>query len=245
MTGAGGRLGNAVVAALDRAGYDVRATGPASSEAGGRTGAGLRQGELTDPDFVAGLFEGVSRLVHLEPLTLVQAAPDASRSPVPASSPGELLDAAARGTHVVMKAALAAGVRHVVQASTLAVMDAYDENLEVTEQWRPRPGPVPEHLAPYLAELSAREFTRDVQLDEWLSVVCLRFERLGETTGERTLRYEDAAGAVVRALALLDESGGRFRGHRWHVLHVAPAVPTARYTGAAAAQALGIDRESA
>src|SRR6476660_6934547 len=32
----------------------------------------------------------------------------------------------------------------------------------------------PAHLAPYLAELVAREFARDPQLDRPLSVVCLR-----------------------------------------------------------------------
>ena len=123
--------------------------------------------------------------MHLAPLSLPRT--------MPAAAPAEVLDRAARGTHVLLKAALDAGVRHVVLGSTLALMDAYPDDLEVTEQWRPRPRPRPTELAPYLAELTAREFTRDVQLDDPPRIVCLRFAE--------GLDPALAAGAVQRALA--------------------------------------------
>jgi nucleoside-diphosphate-sugar epimerase len=220
-------LGEAVARTLEGEGYAVR-----------RAGGG--HAVLTDPAAVAPLVQGVQAIVHLAPLAAVQAAP--------ADAPGEALDLAARGTHVLLKAALEAGVRRVVQGSTLAVMDAYGADLEVTEQWRPRPHPVPEELAPYVAELVAREFTRDVQLDALLSVVCLRFDRLaaGGTASnpERDLPLEDAARAVAGALAAL-RAGTRARGHRWQVLHVAPRTSEARYTSAAAERAIGYGAEAA
>jgi nucleoside-diphosphate-sugar epimerase len=167
LTGAASPVGRAVAAALERDGYRLRKTDAV---------------DLTDPDLAARLVQGVDAVVHLAPCVLVDALPD-----TPA---GDLLDVAARGTHVLYRAALEARVTRAVQASTLAVMDAYPDDLEVTEQWRPRPRPEPKHLAPYLAELVAREFTRDPQLETPLAVVCLRF------AGFDDLPPEDAARAV-------------------------------------------------
>jgi nucleoside-diphosphate-sugar epimerase len=209
LTGAASTVGQVIAAALERAGDRLRPTDAV---------------DLTDPGLAASLVRGVDAVVHLAPRVLVDALPDA-----PA---GDLLDVAARGTHVLYRAALEAGVTRVVQASALAVMDAYPEELEVTEQWRPRPGPEPKHLAPYLAELVAREFTRDPRLEARLAVVCLRLADFDD------LRPEEAAQAVVRALAGLRE-GRRARGHRFLLFHVAPLSPTARYSSALAQRVLG------
>jgi nucleoside-diphosphate-sugar epimerase len=212
LTGAASPLGAAIAAALEREGHRLRPTDAA---------------DLTDPGFAAGLVEGVDAIVHLAPLVLAEARPD--------TAPGDRLDVAARGTHVLYRAALQAGVTRAVQASTLAVMDAYPDELEVTEQWRPRPRPEPNQLAPYLAELVAREFTRDQQLEAPLTVACLRlagFDQLGP---------EAAADAVGRALAFLRQDG-RGRGHRFMLFHVAPLTPTARYTSALAQRTLGYGR---
>jgi hypothetical protein len=145
----------------------------------------------------------------------------------------------------LFKAAVEAGVGVAVQASTLAVMDAYDDDLEVTEQWRPRPRPDVAELAPYLAELVAREFTRDVQIEAPPRIVCLRFGRLGADAADpHALDVTHAAGAVVRALAALHD-GARQRGHRWQLYHVASPNPEARYSSAAARRALGYASEGA
>src|SRR4051812_31018565 len=109
VTAAATGLGRAAAAALERAGYALRLT---------------ELLDLTDPAAVAALVDGADGVVHLAPTALVAAHPDAAG--------GDLLDLAARGTHVLYKAALAAGVTRAVQTSTLAVMDAYPEELEVT-----------------------------------------------------------------------------------------------------------------
>ncbi len=246
LTGGASRLGSAVGAALAAGGHAVRGTDtvPLTEPASGW--GEFRQGALTDPDFVAPLLEGVQVIVHLAPLALPET--------MPANAPAEILDAAARGTHVLLTAATEQGVRRVVQGSTLAVMDAYPDDLEVDEQWRPRPRPHPAEMAPYLAELTAREFTRDVQLKAPPSIICLRFARLAVASGNggetgppaapessvplSDLPLTDAVHAVQRALDAL-EKDLRQRGHRWQVYHIAAPAPEARYTSALARQALG------
>jgi nucleoside-diphosphate-sugar epimerase len=228
-TGAAHPLGAAAAQTLAEAGHAVRATDSVVQPQGSAS-AEYHQGDLTDPTFVALLLAGVEAIVHLAPLSLVDT--------MPADAPGEILDAASRGTHVLLKAAVegAAGASPpvVVQGSTLAIMDAYPDDLEVDEQWRPRPQPTAAHLAPYLAELTAREFTRDVQLATPLRIICLRFAPLG--AGQNDLSPGDASQAIVRALSALQEGG---RGHRWHLYHIAAPTPEARYTSAAAQRALG------
>jgi NAD+ dependent glucose-6-phosphate dehydrogenase len=216
ITGGTHPIAAAAGQALRDAGHDVRTAGH----------------ELTDPAMVAPLVQGVSVVLHLAPLAIVAHPTDS----------GELLDQAARGTHVLYKAALDAGVERAVHASTLAVMDAYDDDLEVTEQWRPRPKPEPAHLAPYLAELVAREFTRDVSLERPLRVTCLRFAPLG--AGPDDLTPAHAAEAIVKAVAKLTDNRGA-RGHRFSLLHVAAPTPTARYASGLATRTLGYATEGA
>ncbi|MDQ3700932.1 MAG: NAD(P)-dependent oxidoreductase [Chloroflexota bacterium] len=266
LTGGASRLGAATAAALMADGHAVRSTDtippPAIPPPVSLAGWGdFRQGALTDADFVASLLEGFPLreesalpgagspggglpgeappgegpiIVHLAPLALLET--------MPADAPAEILDAAARGTHVLLKAAVERGVRHVVQGSTLAVMDAYHDDLEVDEQWRPRPRPDPAEMAPYLAELTAREFTRDVQLDSRLSVICLRF------ADPRALSLADAVRAVQRALIAFranafqssaTPAGSRQQGRHWQVYHISGLAADARYTSALAQRALG------
>src|SRR5690349_4467459 len=209
LTGAASPLGQAVASALASAGERVRPTDAV---------------DLTDPGRAAELVVGIDAIVHLAPLALVERPPE--------RAPADLLDLAARGTHVLYRAALQAGLTRAVQASTLAVMDAYPDDLEVTEQWRPRPRPEPAQLAPYLAELVAREFTRDPQLDRPLSVVCLRLASSDD------LPLATAAESVARAVAW-QRAGARARGHRFQLFHVADPSPTARYGSALAQRTFG------
>ncbi|HEV2123517.1 MAG TPA: NAD(P)-dependent oxidoreductase, partial [Chloroflexota bacterium] len=227
LTGAASPLGQAIATALADAGHTVRRT---DSQQPSSAGANVSQGDLADPEFVRPLLDSIDVVVHLAPLTLP--------SVMPADAPGEILDAVSRGTHVLYKAALEAGVLQAVQASTLAVMDAYDQDLEVTEQWRPRPAPVPEHLAPYLAELVAREFTRDVALESHPTIICLRFDTLSDAPPDRQLDLKSATSAVVHALETL-QTNPRQRGHRWHVLHIAPPTRDARYSSDLAQRTIG------
>jgi nucleoside-diphosphate-sugar epimerase len=212
VTGGAHPIAAAAGQALRDAGHEVRTGGH----------------DLLDPVAVASLVQGVSAIVHLAPLAIADATRGES---------GEPLDVAARGTHVLCKAALDAGITHIVQGSTLAVMDAYADDLEITEQWRPRPAPEPTHLAPYLAELVSREFTRDVSLERHLHVICLRFAALGD--GPDDLSAARAAEAIVKAVTKLREHGTRTRGHKFTVLHVAAPTPTARYASGLATRTIG------
>ena len=212
VTGGTHPIAAAAGQALRDAGYEVRTAGH----------------DLLDPAAVVSLVEGASAIVHLAPLAIAAAARGDS---------GEPLDAAARGTHVLCKAALDAGVSCMVQGSTLGVMDAYADDLEITEQWRPRPAPEPVYLAPYLAELVSREFTRDVSLERQLHVVCLRFAALGD--GPDDLRVEQAAEAIVKTINKHRASALRSRGHKFVLLHVAAPTPTARYASGLATRTIG------
>src|SRR5438093_7076082 len=108
LTGAANPVGQAVAVALGRAGEGVRPTDAV---------------DLTDPELAARLVRGVDAIVHLAPRVLADRLAGAA--------PGDLLDLAARGTHVLYRAALEAGVVRAVQASSLAVMNAYPDELEV------------------------------------------------------------------------------------------------------------------
>jgi UDP-glucose 4-epimerase len=142
----------------------------------------------------------------------------------------EALDRAARGTFVLLHAALKAGVRRVVLASRLELMAAYPEEYAVDETWKPQPDATAAALAPYLAELTLREFVRA----EELVGVCLRFGNLGSGPGDTTA--DDAARALERALTM-DLQG---RKYRWWLYHI---CSTDRYRlGAAAGAPLSFAR---
>jgi hypothetical protein len=70
------------------------------------------------------------------------------------------LDWATRGTYVLMQAARSAGVERVIVASRLSLFDAYPAHYVVDETWQPKPQADAGSLAPYLAELTCREFAR-------------------------------------------------------------------------------------
>src|SRR4051812_48839181 len=121
------------------------------------------EGDLREEEFAKQLVESTDTLIHLAPLY-----PD-----LPAgASEREELDQATRGTYVLLKAAVAAGVRRIVLGSTLALFERYPATWRVGESWQPLPDVRDVgQLAAYLAEESAKQFARV----EPVSVVCLRF----------------------------------------------------------------------
>lgn len=256
ITGAWGparELAARVAGRLAVEGWTIRACGPYAAAPPAADDPGLPGyvvGDLHDPAFAASLFEGLaaggwSVVVHLAPLVAV-ADVAYGRQPAPLV---EALDVATRGTYVLYGAAVAAGVCEAVQASSLSSMDAYDDALEVTEQWRPRPAPTVMDLAPHLCETVGIEFTRDPRIDRPLAITCLRLATIvDDAPGDaatpagdpRSMRVADAAAAVVQAIAARASGDRRAdRGHRWRLLHVASGAPDARYTSAAARDAIG------
>jgi nucleoside-diphosphate-sugar epimerase len=209
VTGADQGLGGAAAAHLARA-HEVRAV--ARSE-----------GDWRKPEVAAGLVEGVEAVVHLAEFD----APACDG----AEAEHERLLEATLGTYTLCLTARDAGVGRVVMASRLSVFDAYPANYVIDEQWAPRPAATAWELAPYLAELSAREFAREGPL----CGVCLRFAPIGQDPARQT-READALAAIEAALSVRFEPGG----YRWHVCHVASA---GRFLEREARVWLGLERK--
>jgi nucleoside-diphosphate-sugar epimerase len=146
--------------------------------------------------------EGIDAIAHLALHTPL--------APTDAAAEAQALDAAARGMFVLLHAARQAGVGRVVLASRLDVMAAYPERWRVDETWKPRPDATAAQLAPYLAELTLREFARA----EEIVGVCLRLGDLG--AGPAGTTPEDAVAAIERALTM--ELGAR--KYRWWLYHI-------------------------
>ena len=228
LTGAHGRLGRAVSAALSGEHEIV----PVS-------------GDLRDAAVCRAGVEGCGAVVHLA------AHPEGWPSGLPE---GELLDRCARGTFELMRAVVGARVPRVVLASTLDLFEAYPPGWAVHEGWRPRPSTALRELGPYVAELSVREVAKA----GWpLSAVCVRLGRVvnqgdveASQADSRWLHVEDAVEAIRCALAYRPDGaassgeapdvsdGGRGWAapvHGWFVFHI-PGGMRARFPLAAAGQ---------
>jgi nucleoside-diphosphate-sugar epimerase len=201
ITGADQPLGDLAANTLS-AKHEVRLTGTATRAPDGLAALPYTPADLREPEQVAPLLEGVEAIAHL---ALHQALPTPD-----AAAEKQALDVSARGMYVLLHAALAAGVRRVVLASRLDVMAAYPESYLVDENWKPLPEAAAASLAPYLAELTLREFVRA----EELVGVCLRFGDLGDGPAETT--SADAASAIEKALTM-DLEG---RKYRWWLYHI-------------------------
>ncbi len=200
ITGADRSLGR-LAAGVFRNGHRLRLTGTGPSLAGELSDLEYRPADLRTPEEVAPLVEGMDAVLHLavfDPAPLSGAAAEQER-----------LDVAARGTYVLLSEARKAGVERAILVSTLALFEAYPEDYVVDETWQPQPPVDAEALAPYLSELTCREFARAGEL----YVACLRFGPLGEAEGTTE---EDAVRALESALALEI----KLPGYRWGLFHI-------------------------
>ena len=148
------------------------------------------------------------------------------------ASGAEQLDEAMRCTYNLLWAASEEGVPRLVYLGSLSVMHRYDEQMAVTEQWRPVPGTEVSVLCYHLGEYVCREFARERKID----VVCLRLGELAWVAGQpampsSALYLVDAVQAVERAL-VADLSG-------WNIFHIQSEVPDARYLTTEAQKTLG------
>jgi len=159
--------------------------------------------DLRDPAEAQLLTENVDSILHLAPYSLYLATDPATEK--------YTLDMAGRGTFVLLHAALAAGVRRVVLASRLDLLAAHPANAVIDETWKALPETTAAGLAPYLAELTLREFVRAEDLEG----ICLRFGSLDG--GLDSTSPADAVSAIHRALTmdLIDHK------HRWWLFHIA------------------------
>ena len=214
VTGAASALGREVATALTAAGTaQVRLMDDCAAV---RQDVEWIAARLTDADAAWQAVRRVDAVVH-------------TGEPPPAPERAEdLLDRATRGTHVLLQAAVEAGVKRFVYGSTLEVFRSYPDTVYVTEHYKPLPGPELEGLARYLGELTCREFARDYPI----TVTALRLGKLvweEEVAGrERDLMWvdiRDAAQAFCAALTR-DASASLDWVPRWAVYHI--AAPIAR-----------------
>ena len=225
ITGGAGRLGQAL-AAHWQATHQVRTVDAIPLPAGPPSQDHL-VGDLRDPAFAQQAVADAAALVHLAPIAPAELARDLDR-----------LDDATRGTYHLLLAAAEAGVQTVVLGSTLDLLAAYPGAWHVTEQWAPRPAPTMEHLAPYLAECSARELARVLPL----RIVGLRLGAVvdesdieGQPFDGRWLHVDDALQAFERAVAFVPGEEDPATG--WWVYHILAAGPRTRVPLVAAGEA--------
>lgn len=125
--------------------------------------------------------------------------------------------AAGRGTYALACAAAEVGIERLVVVSTLAVFARHPRNWRLRTNWRPMPSTEPHVLAPYLAELSAREVARATGL----RVTVLR---RGESLSDEALT---AALADTEPWKVRHDGDGMGRpetdgGRSWHEVLAAP-----------------------
>lgn len=175
-------------------------------------------GDLRDAGIANTLVEGVDAIVHV------------AEPPAEASADGRL-DYRTRGTYNLLRSALSQGARHVIYLSSLTMLTAYDEDFEVTEDWRPIPTDDPEVLSHYLGEFTCREFAREGSI----GVVVLRLGEIVQANdvadgafNRLWIDQRDAVQAVAKALdACL--TGADLVGHPWSVFHISSRSPQARF----------------
>ena len=131
ITGAASRLGQAIVAELAPE-HVLRLI---DEEPVGTDGeVDVVQGSLLEPNTAWEAVRGVDAIIHT-------GEPPANLA---ARSEQALLERSTRGTHVLLYAAVEAGVSRVVYGSTLAVFTAYPDDVYISERWEPQPRAEPQ-----------------------------------------------------------------------------------------------------
>ena len=212
-------VGRAVVEQLAGSGHDLRLTSMAPYDEQDVVVCALEHDEATDD-----LVDGIDAIVNV-------GYQDEVEMPV-----GFHLDYYTRRTYNLLWAAANAGVKRVVNLSTLRLMEEYEENLVVTELWRSNPLASDINLlCSHLVEIICKEYARD----RMFQVVNLRLgwplvaggkDDMDGDAGTAALCFEDL-GRAVRA-ALKDDI------EPWQDIHIQSTVANQRYTTAKASAML-------
>jgi nucleoside-diphosphate-sugar epimerase len=221
ITGAASRLAQTLAAELGSE-HRLRLMDSVPVEAEGN--ATFFPGSLLDPDDAWRAVRGMDAVIHTG-----EPPPDLPSDPLQREQ--RLLDLATRGTHVLCKAAVEAGVKRILYAGTLAIFSAYPDDVYISELWKPLPAPDMGQMARYLGELTCREFARDYMV----SVTCLRLGELvraeevaGQPPNLMWLDLRDAAQAFRCALNR-NQSQAVWWTRRWGLYHIAAPSPNPKY----------------
>lgn len=153
--------------------------------------------------------------------------------------PNAVIDYHTRRTYNLLWAASEAGVPLVINISTLRLMAAYEENLVVTESWKPLPhaGDV-DLLAAHLCEIQCKEFARDRKIKALNLRIGWPFtdgpKQAAVALGSDSAVCANDIGLAINAALAHPELP------QWADLHIQSTVPNQRYTTAKATQMLGI-----
>jgi len=222
VTGAHSDLGRHVAEALgDRDEHSLR-----FSDRGERplwlAGKNWTEADLTQPDQVEQLLDGVDKVLHLEALALA-AQPD--------MMPSEAVYRNTCGVYNLARGAQMTGVERLVLASSLDLFARLPAHWQVNEMWRPRPTPSLSDLCCWTAELSLRETVRAGSL----LAVCLRFANVVDpaTLGDQPynpawVSAADAVHGIERALLFDAARTKNATRPDWHVFHITAPGPRSK-----------------
>ena len=164
ITGAESRLGQAIAREL-APGNRLRLWGTGESELD--ENITYFEGDMRDPDIAWQAVQNMQAIVHTG-----EPPPNLPEDDLACEQ--KLLDLATRGTHVLFKAGIEAGITRFVYGSTLQIFEAYPDDVYISEMWRPMPSTDKFQLTRYLGEMTAREFARDFPV----AVTVLRLGKL-------------------------------------------------------------------
>ena len=221
ITGASSQLAQTIATEL-KADHSVRLMDSVPVDVA--EGCDFTQGNILDPEDSWEVLRGIDTLIHTgEPPTDLPSD-ELKREQM-------LLDLATRGTHVLFSAAVEAGIKKFICASTLSIFNTYPDDVYITELWKPLPSPEIVEMTKYLGELTAREFARE-------HLVTVTGLRLGELVLEEAVQREtpslawldirDAAGAFRCALNR-DSSSSAWWTQRWAVYHICADIPNPKF----------------
>ena len=222
VTGAASRLGREIAASMGPE-VQVRVLDDCDPEPPEGEVEWVR-GSLVDPDTARRAVRNVDVVIHTG-----EPPPDLPEDPLAREE--MLLDLATRGTHVLFKAGVEAGVKRFIYGGTLEIFSSYPDSVCISPLHRPKPTPEIHQMARYLGELTCREFARDFMI----SVTALRLGKLvleEEVANQELdlmwLDLRDAARAFRRALTRDSSSAVRW-AQRWAVQHICAPFPDPRF----------------
>ena len=189
------------------------------------------QGSMIDPNIADKAMRNIDALIHT-------GEPPQNLPQDPLQREQILLDLATRGTHVLLKAAVEAGVKRFIYGSTLEIFGAYPDDIYISEFYKPLPKPEIYQMTRYLGELTCREFARTYMV----TVTSLRLGKLvweedvaGQDLDLMWLDLRDAARAFQGALER-DQSSSVQWTQRWAVYHICAPIENRKFLISQASQ---------
>ena len=181
-------------------------------------------GSIVDPKIANEAIQSIDVLIHT-------GEPPQSLPQDPLKRGQMLLDLATRGTHVLFKAAVEAGVKRFIYGSTLEIFGSYPDDIYISEFYKPLPTPEIHQMTRYLGELTCREFARTYMV----TVTSLRLGKLvlEEDVADQDLDlmwldFRDAAQAFQGALRR-DQSSSVQWTQRWAVYHICAPLENPKF----------------